>query len=151
MVLFISFHFYWGNNWHIALWQVTPVFLPAESHGQRSPVGCSPGSQRVGHYHSDLKERKWKSLSPVRLFAAPCYGILQARILEWVAFISPGDLPNPGIESMSPASQVDSLLAEPPGKPNMHYIYVYSVELNDFNDFTLWNDYPSLVNSQTLI
>ena len=30
-------------------------------------------------------------------------GILQAKILEWVAFSSPGDLPNPGIESMSPA------------------------------------------------
>ena len=27
------------------------------------------------------------------------------------------DLPNPGIESMSPALQTDSLLSEPPGKP----------------------------------
>ena len=26
------------------------------------------------------------------------YGILQARILEWVAFPSPGDLPDPGIK-----------------------------------------------------
>ena len=30
---------------------------------------------------------------------------------------SPGDLPNPGIESRSPALQADSLPAEPPGKP----------------------------------
>ena len=31
-------------------WQPTPVFLPGESPGQRSLVGCSPwGSQRVGH------------------------------------------------------------------------------------------------------
>ena len=30
---------------------------------------------------------------------------------------SPGDLPNPGIEPMSPALQVDSLPSEPPGKP----------------------------------
>ena len=46
-------------------------------------------------------------------------GILQARILEWVAFYfpSPGDLPNPGIEPRSPTLQVDSLPAEPPGKP----------------------------------
>ena len=29
------------------------------------------------------------------------HGILQARILEWVAFQSPGDLPDPGIKSMS--------------------------------------------------
>ena len=32
-------------------------------------------------------------------------------------FLSPGDLPNPGIEPRSPALQVDSLPAEPPGKP----------------------------------
>ena len=38
------------------------------------------------------------------------YGILQARILEWVDIPSPGDLPNPGIEPGSPALQVDSLL-----------------------------------------
>ena len=36
------------------------------------------------------------------------HGILQARILE-LPFPSPGDLPNPGINSRSPALQVDSL------------------------------------------
>ena len=45
------------------------------------------------------------------------HGILQARILEWVAFPSPGDPSNPGIEPRSPALQADSLLSEPPGKP----------------------------------
>ena len=45
------------------------------------------------------------------------HGILQARILEWYAFPSPWDLPNPGIEPRSPALQVDSLPAEPHGKP----------------------------------
>ena len=44
-------------------------------------------------------------------------GILQARILEWVGFPSPGDLPNPEIESRSPTFQADSLPAEPQGKP----------------------------------
>ena len=29
------------------------------------------------------------------------HGILQARILEWVTFPSPGYLPNPGIKPMS--------------------------------------------------
>ena len=48
------------------------------------------------------------------------HGILQARILEWVAVPSPGNLPNPGIEPSSPALQVDSLPAEPPGKPSMN-------------------------------
>ena len=36
-------------------------------------------------------------------------GILQARILEWVAISSSRSLPDPGIEPMSPALQVDSL------------------------------------------
>ena len=46
-------------------------------------------------------------------------GLLQARILEWVAFPSPGDLPNPGSKPRSPTLQVDSLPAEPQGKPRL--------------------------------
>ena len=45
------------------------------------------------------------------------HGILQARILEWVAFSSSRDLPNPGIKPRSPTLRADSLPAEPPGKP----------------------------------
>ena len=45
------------------------------------------------------------------------HGILHARILEGVAFSSPGDLPNPGIKSRSPTLQADSLPAETQGKP----------------------------------
>ena len=52
-----------------------------------------------------------------------CHGILQARILEWLAFFSPpGDLPNPGIEPTSPVSpalQADSIPTEPLGKPSL--------------------------------
>ena len=40
------------------------------------------------------------------------HGILQAKILEWVAFSFPGHLPNPGIKPRSPALQVNSLPAE---------------------------------------
>ena len=47
------------------------------------------------------------------------HGILQARILKWVAFSSPGDIPNPGIQPRSSALQVDSLPAEPQGKPTI--------------------------------
>ena len=54
------------------------------------PMGCSPPDSSV-------------------------HGILLARILEWVACPSPGDLPDPGIESRSPALQADSLPSEPPG------------------------------------
>ena len=44
-------------------------------------------------------------------------GILQARIPEWVAFPFARGLPNPGIEPRSPTLWVDSLPAEPQGKP----------------------------------
>ena len=42
--------------------------------------------------------------------------VFQARILEWVAFPSPGDLSNLEIEPRSPTLQADSLPAEPQGK-----------------------------------
>ena len=44
-------------------------------------------------------------------------GILQARVLEWVPCPPPGDLPDPGIESRSPAWQAESSQCEPPGEP----------------------------------
>ena len=46
------------------------------------------------------------------------HGISQARILEWVACPSPGDLPDPGIEPCLLHLQADSLPSEPQGKPS---------------------------------
>ena len=51
------------------------------------------------------------------LTGSSVHGILQGRILERVAFPSPGDLPDPGTVLGSPALQADSLPAEPQGKP----------------------------------
>ena len=51
------------------------------------------------------------------------HGILQARILEWVAIsFAGGGLPDPGIKPRSPALQADSSPSEPPGKP-IHQLY----------------------------
>ena len=50
------------------------------------------------------------------LLGSSVRGILQARILEWVATLSLGNLPNPGIEPRSPVLQLNSLASEPPGK-----------------------------------
>ena len=54
-------------------------------------------------------------------------GILEARILEWIAApFSRRDLPNPGIEPRSPTLQVEeSLPAEPPGKPFIGLLVKY--------------------------
>ena len=75
----------------------------------------------------NTKKVKVESLSRVRLFATPwtvcsppgssVHGILQARILEWIAISFSRDLPDPGIEPRSPTLQADALASEPPGRP----------------------------------
>ena len=45
------------------------------------------------------------------------HGISRQENWSGLPFPSPGYLPNPGIESRSPALQADSLHSEPPGKP----------------------------------
>ena len=50
------------------------------------------------------------------------HGVLQARILEWVAIPFSRDIPDSGIKvayPVSPALQTDSLPAEPSGKPEL--------------------------------
>ena len=55
------------------------------------------------------------------------HGILQVRILEWVAMPSSRDLPNPGIKSHLLCLlhwQLDSLPLVPPGKPRVQVVLV---------------------------
>ena len=68
------------------------------------------------------------------------HGVLQARILEWVAFRSPGDLPNTGIKPRSPL-QADPSPDEPQGKPKntevgslpkVHKICEQNIDINIF-------------------
>ena len=47
--------------------------------------------------------------------------ISQTRILGWVAIPFPGDLPDPGIEPMSPALAGEFFTTEPPGKLRIKY------------------------------
>ena len=47
------------------------------------------------------------------------HGILQARILEWVAFPSPEDFPNAGIKPVSLASASEFVTTEPSEKPKL--------------------------------
>ena len=49
------------------------------------------------------------------------HGILQARILEWVAFPFSRDLLNPGTEPRSPALRADSL----PAEPQVHQLAIF--------------------------
>ena len=67
-------------------------------------------------FYKHWSEVKWKSFSRVQLFATPRTVILQARILEWVAFpFSRG--------SSQPRNQTQvSRIAEPQGKPSINTI-----------------------------
>ena len=55
-----------------------------------------------------------RGLSPP---ASSVHGVLQARYWCGQPFPFPGDLPNPGLDPLSSALQVDSLQPKPPGKP----------------------------------
>ena len=66
------------------------------------------------------------------------HGILQARILEWVAISISRGLPDPGIEPRPPALQADALTSEPPGKPLWlpEEGWIGSLGLADANSYT---------------
>jgi len=69
-------------------------------------------------------------------------GILQARILEWVAFPFSRGSSNPGIEPKSPALQVDSLPPEPPGKQLKGQAYLgFPLKCLNFNEFCFKSKY----------
>ena len=56
-------------------WQPTPVFLPGESHGRRSPVGCSPW----GRTESDTTEATWQAATSQALQMAETRSERQRR------------------------------------------------------------------------
>ena len=81
-------------------WQPTPVFLPGESHGQRSLVGNSPWGCWVVHNWSDLAHKICSSFkTPLRHFSPPRTSYLKfsppynmAKCWRWLDthFSSPG-------------------------------------------------------------
>ena len=64
--------------------------------------------------------------------ASSVHGISQRRMLEWVPFPSPGDLPDPGIEPRSPTLKVDSLPSESPGNTLINF------KLETGDNFLTW-------------
>ena len=70
-------------------WQLTPVFLPGESHGQRILVGYKPW----GHKELDMTERlNWTELNTVKGF-----GVIKAKVdfLKFCCFFyDPTDIGN---------------------------------------------------------
>ena len=79
-----------------------------------------------GKVEAVMKWSEVKSLGHVWLFVTPLtvahqtpwfMGFSRQEYWSGVPFLSPGDLPNPGIEPQSPTVQTDALPSEPHGKP----------------------------------
>ena len=93
-------------------WQPTPVFLPGESHGQRSLAGCSPW----GRKESDTTKQLTHAQTVARQAPLP---MRFPRQEHWSGLPVPssGDLHDPGVEPTSSALAGRFFTTEPPGKP----------------------------------
>jgi len=75
------------------------------------PMSCSlPGATVHGIFQARIMAVKSLQSCPTLCDPMDCslpgfsvHGILQARTMEWLPFPAPGDLPNSGMESASPA------------------------------------------------
>ena len=74
------------------------------------------------------------------------HGIIQEKILDWVAISFSRDLPDPGTEPRSPAMQENSLLSEPAGKVikkvnKFNRIEIISTLFSDYNGMKIEINY----------
>ena len=127
-------------NTVLLLWDLTRtlfgVLLYHRGHGPMGLPQCTAqvgGLLRLQTYLLQGSFLFWVPSKPAVLVTQSCptlwdpmdcsppgfsvHGILQVRILEWVAILSIRGLPKPGIKPRSPAWQADSLLSEQPRKP----------------------------------
>ena len=88
-------------------WSLSPCISRSGGAANSLCVCCAVSLSCVQHFGTP-----WTGQAPLSM------GILQARILEWVACPPPGDPTNLGIEPRSTALWMDSLPSEPPEKPN---------------------------------
>ena len=121
-----------NNTIYIVVWQPTPIFLPEESHGQRSLVGYSPHG--VTESQTQLSRWFWFCCCLVAKSCLTFYnpmdyspqgysvhGISQARMLEWTAIsFSRGSSWFKGWNYISCLFFIASrfFTTEPPGKPH---------------------------------
>ena len=124
MRLMSPFQIQYPSNGELKLWKQS-LFWETET------MVCNDSLQITGKV-------KWRSevtqSCPILCDLVDCslpgcsvHGILQARILEWVAISFSGDLPDPGIEPGSPTLRADALQSEPPGKPlNTGKVFIFN-------------------------
>ena len=119
-------------HWHLALTSMGNVFL-FETWSSivfakfKKWARCIPSVKEHSKQWNERYTQKSESVDQSCLtlcdfmgYSPPVFsvhGILQARVLGWVAVAYQRDLPDPRIEPRFPALQEDSLQSDPPGKP----------------------------------
>ena len=78
------------------------------------------------------------------------HGVLQARILGWVPFPSPGDLPNPGIQLRSPALQADSSLSHGERLILIQVIHFFQSKLGKCSGVIRWTFLFTIPNEKSM-
>ena len=123
-----------GVNYVTDVHELAPVFCVHSSKRSlfcKEKVILSLSYNRIKHV-SKKSESIHQTLSHVRLFVTPWTIAYQAPLFVqfsrqeyWsgLPFLSPKDLPNPGIEPGSPALQADSLLSKAPEKPQTCLVF----------------------------
>ena len=122
-LLLCNTNFFWttGHNeislalWSFPCWFLLERYFWSPFFGLQAP--SLPSNHNSGGFFWKVKVKVAQSVWLCDPMDYIVHGILQARILEWVAFPSSRDLPNPEIKPRSPTLQTDSLPAEPQGKP----------------------------------
>ena len=134
---FIDFCFFFFNSW-----------MNTDTHTNNIKCFCFDIVSTNDHCVDDIKylrKVKWSEVAqscPTLCDPMDCSlpgssvpGILQAKVLEWIAFPSPGDLPKPGIEPRSPTLQADALPSEPPETTEGSSACLLSYSLSPWKDF----------------
>ena len=92
----------------------------------------TPQTEEPGRLQSMGLQKNWTHLSDyttkvqtpwtASYQAPPSMGFSRQECWSGLPFLSPGDLPYPGIKPGSPALQADALLSKPPEKPYFHFL-----------------------------
>ena len=65
-------------------------------------------------------------------------GFSRQEYWSGLPFPSPGDVPDPGIEPVSPTLRADDLLSEPPGNLAKRFTQVFLYHLTAETDWIFW-------------
>ena len=116
----------WSLVLPLTLYHSMPISLSAPEHWYSSARSQTSSHHRAFAHADPLAWLKVKSLSRVRLFetlwtvahqAPPSIGFSRQEYWSGLPFPSPGDLPNLGIEPMSPTLLAYALTSEDQGSP----------------------------------